>query len=158
MRRFTAEDGTQYVVKIDVPTIKRVRAALQIDLLGILTDKELLMRITSDPILLVDVLYVICESQVLAAEKTDEDFGRSLAGDAIDAAVTAFCEALVDFFPTTRRGLLQTTLAGIKRAESRGAEMLRAKLTDDAVDRLATAELAKAEAEIDRLLSANAGT
>jgi len=105
MASFTDNAGRTWTVRIDVGAVKAVRDALDVDLMDVVEGK-LLEQLATDPVLLVDVLYVLCREQAEAQSVTDADFGRAIAGDVIDTAVDAFLEALVGFFPSRRRQLL----------------------------------------------------
>lgn len=109
MKTFKDSQGREWQVTVNVTTIKRVRDLVKVDLLEVLEGK-LLERLASDPILLVDVLYVVCKPQADKDNVTDESFGAALAGKSIEDATTAFLEELVDFFPEPRKGLLQKAL------------------------------------------------
>ena len=82
-----------------------------------------------------DVLYVVCKRQADSAGVTDEQFGRAMAGDAVDAATKAFLEELADFTPSPR-----------DRAQARKVVEATWKLMDKAQDVLD----ARADAELDR--------
>ena len=82
----------------------------------------LLYRLIADPVLLVDVLYVVCKDQTETAGVTDEQFGRAMAGDAIDGATKAFLDELADFTPSPRdraraRKVIDATWKLIDRAQ-----------------------------------------
>jgi len=85
-------------VAVNVATVKRVRQALDFNLLD-LAGGAAVLRLFSDPVLLVDVLYVLCKPQADAEGVSDEDFGRAMAGDAIKHATKALLDELVDFQP-----------------------------------------------------------
>lgn len=102
MKTFNDNAGRVWTVCVNVDAIKRVRSLAQVDLMEVVGGK-LLERITTDPVLLCDILYAICKTEAEAKNVTDEDFGRMLAGYAIDAATTALLEELVDFFPQAKR-------------------------------------------------------
>mgnify|MGYP001285761154 CR=1 FL=1 len=54
-----------WTVQITVATIKRVQALVGVNLLDVLDSKShLLEKLSTDPILLCDVLYAICKDQV----------------------------------------------------------------------------------------------
>lgn len=133
MRHFKDNTGRQWAVEINVAAVKRVRDVLGVDLLGAL-DGRLIQDLADDPVLLVDILYVLCRAQADAACVTDEDFGRSMAGDALDAAAAAFLEELVDFFPGARRGLLRKALGKFQALQSAAMAAGMAKLDDPALD------------------------
>lgn len=149
MRQFKDNAGRTWEISVNVDAIKRVRALLKDDAgvpVNLLSAVEghLLEKLASDPILLVDLVYVLCQPAADRLGVTDEDFGRSMAGDAIDAATVAMMEELTDFFPASRRPLLQAatkklaylqniaTSEAIRRLESPVLEQrLRQEIAND---------------------------
>ena len=128
MRTFNDNAGRTWSLTLNVWTVKKVRDLLGVDLLDLggeaaTRDKPgLLFRLIADPVLLVDVLYVVCKDQADEASVTDEQFGRAMGGDAIDAATKAFLEELADFTPSPRdraraRKVIETTWAMIDKAQ-----------------------------------------
>ena len=85
MQTFRDNAGRTWTVAIDVAAIKRVRSLIGYDLLAVL-DGTGTQALVSDPVLLVDVLYALCRPEADRLAVTDEDFGRSMAGDAIEHA------------------------------------------------------------------------
>ena len=96
-------EGRSWDLRIDVDVIRRVRTAHSIDLATALASPETIDRLTSDIVLTIDVIYEICRPVGQKIGVTPELFGRSLAGDALGHAVTAFEEALVEFLPESNR-------------------------------------------------------
>lgn len=117
MHTFTDRNKTQWEVSVTVDTIKRVRGLLDVDLLEVVGNEALLPKLIGDPILLCDVIYAVCKPQADEREITDEDFGRAMAGDAIDGATEALLEELTDFFPQPKRRLLRTALQKLKELQ-----------------------------------------
>ena len=114
MHNFTDNQKRTWQIALNVYEMKRIRAALGIDLVNVITlDKngevkvDLIDRIANDPCLLVDILWVLCEAEAKEDGVTDVDFGSSLAGDAIEEATKAFLDELVDFFPGAKRLFLK---------------------------------------------------
>ena len=114
MKVFKDTNGQDWQIILNVLQMKRVRAALGIDLVNVITlDKDgavkvdLIDRIANDPCLLVDILWVIVQDQAKSIGVTDEQFGSALVGDAIERATAAFLDELVDFFPGARRLFLK---------------------------------------------------
>ena len=140
MKCFKDTEGREWIVRIDVSAIKRVRDLLGLDLLSIAEGEqegELLQQLICDPIVLCDVIYCVCKTKADEREISDEDFGRAMAGDAIDHATTALLESLVEFFPLAKRQLLSKALQKF--------EHLKAKVMKLAEERLDSPEL---EAEL----------
>jgi hypothetical protein len=109
MHTFTDSAGRPWSVVVNVSVVKRVKSMLGIDLLSI-GDGDLWQRLATDPVCLVDTLFVICKPEAEAAGVTDEQFGAGLVGDVIDAATKALLEEIADFFPQARRGLLRKAM------------------------------------------------
>ena len=130
MKAFTDEKGRSWEIELNIRQMKRVRDILGVDLVNVIqTNKDgsiatdTIDRVANDPILLCDILWVLCEQQAKLAGVTDEDFGSSLAGDSIETATRAFLDELVDFFPGARRLILKKAvgLAGERGGGRRGA-------------------------------------
>src|SRR5690606_18405993 len=102
MKTFNDNAGRTWTVAINVDAIKRVKSLLGVNLLDAVEGK-LIEQLVSDPVMLCDVLYVLCKPEADAKQVSDEDFGRSMAGDAIDHGTTCLLEELVDFFPMAKR-------------------------------------------------------
>jgi hypothetical protein len=129
MRTFTDNAGRSWTLAINVDTIRRVRSLVDVDLLQAVEGK-LIERLAGDPILLCDVIYVICKPEADQRSVSDEEFGRSMAGDAIDLATTSLLEELVDFFPKSRRQLLSKALVKFRHLESKAIELVDQQLDD----------------------------
>ena len=116
MKTFNDNAGRTWTVTVNVDAVKRVKGLLSVDLMEAVEGK-LLERLIDEPILLCDVIYALCKTQADAANVSEEDFGRAMAGDAIEQATTAMLEELVDFFPSRRRGLLAKALGKLRTLE-----------------------------------------
>lgn len=134
MHTFTDNCGRTWTVTVNVEAVKRVRGLLNVDLLEVL-DGKLLERLAADPILLCDLVYCLCKPEADAKGVSDEEFGRAMAGDAIDGATVALMEELVDFFPRERRRLLAKALAKLRMLESKAVDVAMQKLESPALER-----------------------
>lgn len=101
MKTFKDNAGRTWTVSVDVSAIRRVRTALGVNLTSA-DFAEVLQKILADPVLLCDVLYVVAKPEADRAGITDEEFGRAMAGDAIEVATQAFLEELANFTPNPR--------------------------------------------------------
>ena len=135
MRTFKDNSGRTWTVELNVHQMKRIRARLGVDLVNVIAldaggkvKVDLVDRIANDPCLLVDILWVCVEEEAKAAGVTDEQFGRSLAGDSIETATAAFLDELVDFFPGARRLFLKKAVDLARKFETENAEMLEKAL------------------------------
>ncbi len=141
MKTFTDNTGRTWTLSVTVGTIKRVRALCGIDLANIITvtpgdrpNVDLLEQLASDPVLLVDVLYAVCKPEADSKGVSDEDFGRAMAGDAIELATSALLDEVIDFFPATKRQVFQKILTATRRFESKSKEALEQFLSDPELD------------------------
>ena len=132
MKTFTDSKGRVWEVELNIRQMKRVRDTLGIDLVNVISankdgsvSTDTLERVANDPILLVDILWVLCEGQAKPSGVTDEDFGSALAGDSIEDATRAFLDELVDFFPGARRLYLKKAVDLARKFQSESAEVLQ---------------------------------
>jgi len=119
MHFFLDNKNRRWELVVNVPTMTRVKQLLHVDLTQMFKDKcELLVRLSEDFELLVNVLYVLCEKQCTAANVTDEDFGAALVGDPLGNAHEALMQAVIDFFPmSSRREMAQKILGKAKEVD-----------------------------------------
>ena len=138
MRTFKDNAGRTWTVQVDVDAIRRVRTALKVNLVSA-DFAKVLEDLLSDPVLLCDVLYVVCKEESDQQNVSDVDFGRAMAGDAIEQGTLALLEELALFTPNPRdRARVQRVL----RAMWQLAERNR-----DAAEKRLEGEIAKALAE-----------
>ena len=142
MRTFKDNAGRTWSVTLNVLQMKRIRAHLGIDLVNVITldaggkvKVDLVDRIANDPCLLVDILWVCVEDEAKAAGVTDEEFGRALAGDAIDEATKALLDELVDFFPGAKRLFLKKAVELSRKFGGEMTEALGKALEDPELER-----------------------
>ena len=141
MRTFKDNEGRTWSFALNVYQMKRVRARLGIDLVNVIAldpdgkvKVDLVDRIAGDPCLdpclLVDILWVCVEEEAKAAGVTDEQFGRSLAGDSIEEATRAFLDELVDFFPGAKRLFLKKAVELSRKYAGESTAALEKALED----------------------------
>jgi len=133
MKTFNDNAGRTWTVAINVECIKRVKTLLSVNLIDAIEGK-LIEQLVSDPVLLCDVIYAICKPEADTKEVSDEEFGRAMAGDAIDNATTALLEELVDFFPSGKRQVLAKALAKLKTFQTKAVETASKRLDDPRLD------------------------
>lgn len=142
MRTFSDNAGRTWSLTINVDAIKRVRGLLNVDLMQAV-DGQLLERLVTDPVLLCDIVYVLCKPEADSKSVTDEQFGQAMAGDAIDQATTALLEELVGFFPQAKREVLRKALDKLKTLETKVLDAVSARIDSGEIDRMLDAELRK---------------
>ncbi len=137
MRTFKDNAGRTWTVSITVDAIKRVRGLLEVDLLEVVGGK-LIDRLITDPVLLCDIVYAVCKPEADAQGVSDEDFGRAMAGDAIEHATTALLEELVSFSPSPRdRANLKRVLDTTRRVMDKARDLVEQRIESGELDRIA---------------------
>ena len=148
MKSFTDNLGRTWMLVVNVAAIKRVRALCDVDLNAIVEidhdnnpSTKLLERLSSDPVLLVDVLYAVCKPDCDQKQVSDQDFGAAMAGDAIDHATTALLDEIVDFFPEAKRLAFKKILSATRRFEEIAKKKLEMMLQDGKFEEKLVSEL-----------------
>ena len=125
MKAFQDNQGREWSLAIDTNGVKRVRDLLGVDLMEIVSKgSDVLERLYYDPVLIVDVLFVLLKPQADAEKITDQSFGEALTGDAIDRGHAALMAELPGFFrhPRQRKNLTKA-LSMMAKAEDRALEL-----------------------------------
>jgi len=150
MKTFKDNAGREWTVEVNVAALKRVKSLTGVDLLGVL-DGTLIERLIRDPVLLCDAVYAVCKPQADERSVTDEDFGRAMAGDAIEHATGALLEELVSFCPSPRdRANLGRVLKATREVMDRARDIVEARLD--------SGELEEAAEEALRTLGTSSGS
>lgn len=140
MKTFTDNAGRSWNISVTVDAVKRVKSLLGVDLLEAAGGK-LIQELSDNPVLLCDVIYCLVKPQAEEKGVSDTDFGKAMAGDAIDQATDAFLEDLVNFFPSRKREMLQKVLVKLKNLEAIAAEVVHQRLDSPELEEKMRAEL-----------------
>lgn len=146
MKTFTDKAGRVWTLDVTVACVERVRSLASFDPMSIVEPKAI-DSLINDPVVLCDVLYAAIKPQADSLGVTDEQFGQSLGGDELDAALSALLEELVGFFRPAQREVLRSMLGKIREVETRAAALAMTRLSDPSLDR-----------KIDQLLNPSAGS
>lgn len=159
MPSFKDANNREWTIRLDAPTVLRVRAAtcdqpnckhLQgsgctgVDLADLSGDTQL--RLHRDVVLLVNTIYLLCEPEAKKLGVTDEQFGAALVGDAILNATMAMDEAIAFFFPASKREILRAVTAKDAEVEKLATAMALEKINDP---KLRESLVATLEAQLD---------
>ena len=158
MKSFKDCTGRAWTITVNVGTMKRVRALCGVDLYKIIEIDEnnnpsskLLDQLSSDPVLLVDVLYAVCKPDADKLGVSDIEFGESMTGDTVESATNALLDELVDFFPEAKRQVFRKVLLATRRFQAATEKQLNALLSDPQFDE-------KIDSELKRLLGSSGNT
>ncbi len=123
MQTFKDRANREWTLDVNVGSIKRVKALMQIDLMQAVEGK-LIEQLINDPVTLCNVIWALCQAQATQRGISEEVFGESMAGTAIDEATAALLKDLVDFFPLHRRQALAAAIQKQTTILSKGTEMI----------------------------------
>ena len=148
MKTFTDNAGRSWNVEINVAAIKRARTLADVNLLEVV-EGTLVDRLIRDPVLLCDCLYAVCKPQADERSITDEEFGRAMAGDAIEHATAALLEELVSFCPSPRdRKTLGRVIQATQNVMEKARDLVEQKLDSGELEKVVEQALAEAQAEM----------
>lgn len=162
MSTFKDANDRDWIIRLDAPTILRVRSATcdqdnckhmqrtgctGLDLADMSGDTQ--RRLHRDVCLLVDTLYLLCEPAARDAHVSPEQFGAVLVGDAIARATVAMDEAIAFFFPASTRQILTAVTAKQAQVKELGRELALSKINNP---KLVEDFMAKMEAQLDKEL------
>lgn len=113
MATFCDRNGKQWVIDITVGSISRVRKSTGVEIGKLLTDQlKPLGELLENPEVFMSVVY---ELLVDRGDTTAEEFADAMSGDELDAAQTAFLDALTDFTPSRQRETVRTLIGKIRQ-------------------------------------------
>lgn len=138
MQAFKDLEGRTWDVNITIAAVRRVKRMVEIDLLDTGGTIEALMH---DVPRLCDVLFAVLKPQADTLGVSDEQFGESLAGDVIDAAVNAFLNAWVSFSPPAQRAVLTRAVDSARRVSEKLRKAAETVLDETDLDALTEAEM-----------------
>jgi hypothetical protein len=137
MKTFNDAAGRTWVIALNLGTALHVKSKLGIDLLrpedG---DPPLLTQLSTDEMLLGEVLCALLEPQFEKHRVTDVDVRMAFDGTTLLAAQKAFYEELVDFFRSRGRTDRAQAVAAQSRLIDKATVAIEAKITEMDMDRL----------------------
>lgn len=134
MKAFKDRAGRTWNVDINVVTAKRLLSLAGLDITK-LHEPQVFMPLADNPVKMVDALYVAVKPQADAAGITDEEFGVSMGGSAIDDGFTAFMEEVADFFRLPeQRETFRLALNRVRQIGAKAGVLALEKLNDPNLD------------------------
>lgn len=123
---FTDSKARVWRLEFNIPICRRLKSEVGFDI-GDLQEGKALIQMVMDPMKFAQVLWLLCESQADRDKVTEEQFGQSLNGDALDDAFVALNGAVVNFTPSHLRAAAMKVVAATDQAmQASGKAMVRA--------------------------------
>lgn len=119
MACFKTTDGAAWTVAVNVGTVKRVREATNVDLLGIISDGTTISGLFSDYVKLAEVIAAVIQPELKAAGKSVDDFLSVIDGPVMESATEALLREIANFSREPQRTLL---LAAIDKVMAQAAK------------------------------------
>lgn len=133
MKSFKDGEGREWVLSVNVSSIQHVRDDLKVDLLQV-ADGKLIERFMSDPILVGDIAWCLCREQAEGRNITETQFASAMGGDAIEQALTALLEEIIDFFPSRKRDVLRKAFARLTALQDELIDIAEARIDSKELD------------------------
>lgn len=150
MAAFIDRKGQSWRVELDAPLIEKVRDLHQVNLTNLEADP--LLKLRNDPMILVAILYLICEDEIAERGLTPEQFAKSLPSPP-DHMLEAVAEAIVNFYPTGRHSHVREVLARYQEMSEVTDAIARTKMAQILKDpKTATRLSSRADKEFDRVM------
>ena len=140
MKQFKDMNGRTWEVSMNVAALKRVRDLLDIDLMQLpIVDENdpeasLLHRLGTDPVVLVDVLFVMVKPQADATGVTDDQFAEALGGDALADGSEALIAECISFYRPAVRETLMKLREKTQAMDAALIQQLKTAMEDPALD------------------------
>lgn len=153
MRSFKDSQNRTWEIAVTAGSIERVKDATGIHLPGLFGDKmKGYIEFLGDAVAQAKVFWALVATKAEIQKVSEEAFKDALDGDAMEAALAALQEELIDFFPKAQREPLRKTLAKLKTIGEAALAMGTEKL-----DALGDAEIAAFLKTLDEKLTASSG-
>lgn len=147
-----------WTVALNIGAVKRVKSLLTIDgkPLDLLQPHEgtppLIERLTDDPILVVDVLWVLVMDEAKTADISDEQFAARLGGDGFCRAWEALQDELIDFFQKLGRPEAARVIEAQKKVVAKTSAAMNRKVGDLEAAALRMIEQKEGELDVNQLI------
>lgn len=150
MRLFCDRMGREWAINANGATMAAVQTAANVNLFEIFNDNAaLLSKLTTDMRMLGMVLWVFVRQQAVAKSIDAEQFAEGLGGEALDAAMRALVDEVLDFFPNrAAANAARKAMEKLKEAERIATERAFADIEklspSDLADSLRTSSTSRA--------------
>lgn len=126
---FKDADGRPWMLRFTLGNAREIQDTIGVDFNDI--QSGALIAVANDLSKLASLLWILCESQADRAGVDEIAFARSLDGDAIDRAVEALQDAIVNFTRGPQRDAIRDVFDAVRKAEAAQIEAARAHLQSD---------------------------
>jgi hypothetical protein len=152
MRTFKDSNGREWNIGATIGCMNRVKALAGVDLVAMTDgDPPLLTRLSTDIMLLCNVIFAMVKPDADKAGITDEQFGAALGGEAITQAHDAFWSEMLDFFQSLRRPDVARAVEKQRELVKKAVALVEAKTARIDVELIGNTQGALMDAELQKL-------
>lgn len=153
LAQFVDQRGRTWRLELNYSLAKRLREVTSLDFVNYQDGKALLAIHDSDE-KLVQVLWLLCEAQAKEASVGEEEFGAGLGGDALEQAIEALEQALINFSRPARRQAIQAIRDKAHELVAAQSDLATTKIRSPKVTLLMEAKIREVSEQIDRQIDA----
>ena len=150
--RFIDRRRREWRLELNYTLGKHIADVTGLDFINAHDGKALLGVMQSDETL-VQVLWLFCEEQAVAANVDETEFGRGLDGLTLELAINALEECVLNFCRPARRVAIQAVREKAHEVEAAQAELVATKVRSPALAQAMATKMAEVSREIDRQLA-----
>ena len=150
--RFTDRRRREWRLELNYTLGKHILDVTGLDFINVHDGKALLGLMQSDE-KLVQVLWLFCEEQAIAANVDEAEFGRGLDGLTLELAINALEECVLNFCRPARRVAIQAVREKAHEVEAAQAELVATKVRSPALAQAMATKMAEVSREIDQQLA-----
>lgn len=139
----------EYVVRLDLAAADRVLTHTQIDLLKIDESGAGVFGLYENPRVAAVVLWQVVEPEARTHGCSQVDFLDSLDGEIIERGVDALVQALIDFFPQSKRPALEALRSQVQALQKMASARVEQILKTGRVSQIAESKMRELEEKIE---------
>lgn len=125
MAEFKDSLNRTWSIRLTAPMLAKIKESHAIELTNLETDPMLKLR--NDPLTLVSVIYLLCQSQIEKLGTTPEEFGESLPSPP-DPMLAAVEDAIINFYPTGKHSHVREVLTRFCEMGAKTDQLAAAKM------------------------------
>lgn len=145
--------STEYTLRLDLATADRVLEHCKLDLLQIGENEASVFALFEDPRRAALVLWHVIEPQANTHGINRQAFLSGLDGDQIEKGVEALIEALVLFFPQSKRPGLVALRKQVDAIRAMASVRIEALMQKERLSEIAKAKMDELEAKIEQVIA-----
>jgi len=156
MAEFKDSENRTWTIRLTAPLLAKIKESHAIELVNLESDPMLKLR--NDPLTLVSVIYLLCQSQIEKIGTTPESFGESLPSPP-DAMIEAVEAAIINFYPSGKHSHVREVLTRFNEMGAKTDQIAVMKMSSIIADQRNFDRIGKrADQEIEAALEKIFGT